>query len=93
MHNIAEAVKNRVKIKESIGIGDISNIQEEFGDARFTMINLSLFLQLNAEYSLTNATNKFINRFVDVFALAESKGQNLYELSTEEQELLWREGK
>jgi tetrapyrrole methylase family protein/MazG family protein len=88
-----EAIKNLLKIKESIEIGDISNIQEEFGDTMFTMINLSRFLQLNAEYSLTNATNKFINRFVDVFALAESKGRNLYELSIEEQELLWREGK
>ncbi|MGB4661607.1 MAG: nucleoside triphosphate pyrophosphohydrolase [Mobilitalea sp.] len=88
-----EAIKNLVKIKESIENGDKSNIQEDFGDAMFTMINLSRFLQLNAEYSLTNATNKFINRFVDVFALAESKGQNLYELSTEEQEVLWREGK
>jgi tetrapyrrole methylase family protein/MazG family protein len=79
------------ELKKSIEIGDKSNIQEEFGDVMFTIINLSRFLQLNAENSLTNATNKFINRFVDVFALAVSRGQDLCELSTTEQDDLWRE--
>ena len=81
------------ELKEAIEIGDKSNIQEEFGDVLFTMINLSRFLQLNAENSLTNATNKFINRFVDVFSLAESRGQNLCELSPIELDDLWREAK
>ncbi len=81
------------ELKETIEIGDKSKIFEEFGDAMFSMINLSRFLQLNAENSLTNATNKFINRFVDVFALAESRGQNLCELSPTELDVLWREVK
>ncbi len=79
------------KLSETIEIGDKSNIQEEFGEVLFQVINLSRFLQLNAENSLTNATNKFINRFVDVFALAESNGQNLCELSPTEQLFLWQE--
>ncbi|MDF2906455.1 MAG: hypothetical protein K0R34_1776 [Herbinix sp.] len=79
------------ELNESVENGDISNIQEEFGDVMFTIVNLSRFLQLNAENSLTNATNKFINRFVDVFALAVSKGQDLCELSPTEQDDLWRE--
>ncbi len=81
------------ELKESIQIGDKRDIEEEFGDVMFSMINLSRFLQLNAENSLTNATNKFINRFVDVFALAEGKGQNLCELSPAEQDVLWRKVK
>jgi len=56
-------------------------------------VNLARILQLNAEYSLTNATNKFINRIIDIFALAESRGQNLYELSPAELDILWREVK
>jgi tetrapyrrole methylase family protein / MazG family protein len=81
------------ELKESIDSGDKRDIEEEFGDVMFSMINLSRFLQLNAENSLTNATNKFINRFVDVFALAVSRGQNLCELSPIEQDDLWREVK
>ncbi len=59
----------------------------------FSMINLSRFLHVNAENSLTNSTNKFINRFVDVFVLAESKGLSLCELSPMELDDLWREVK
>jgi tetrapyrrole methylase family protein/MazG family protein len=81
------------ELEESIEIGDKSNISMEFGDVMFSVVNLSRFLQLNAENSLTNATNKFINRFVDVFALAESRGQNLSELTPSEQDDLWREVK
>jgi MazG family protein len=81
------------ELEETIEIGDKSAIQDEFGDVLFSVVNLSRFLQLNAENSLTNATNKFINRFVDVFALAESRGLNLYDLSPMEQDVLWREVK
>lgn len=81
------------ELQESIDSGDKSNIEEEFGDVLFTITNLSRFLQLNAENSLTNATNKFINRFVDVFTLAEGKGLNLCELSPMEQDVLWEEVK
>lgn len=89
---VLEKVYEELKeLDESVENGDISNIQEEFGDVMFSIINLSRFLQLNAENSLTNATNKFINRFVDVFALAVSRGQDLCELSPTEQDDLWRE--
>ncbi|MDD3173106.1 MAG: nucleoside triphosphate pyrophosphohydrolase [Herbinix sp.] len=81
------------ELRESIENGDKREIEEEYGDVLFTIVNLSRFLQLNAENSLTNATNKFINRFVDVFALAESRGKNLCELSPMEQDVLWREVK
>ncbi len=81
------------ELKKSVDNGGKSIIEEEFGDVLFSIVNLSRFLQLNAENSLTNATNKFINRFVDVFALAERRGHNLCELSPMEQDVLWREVK
>ncbi len=79
------------ELGKSVEIGDKSNIQEDFGDVMFSIVNLSRILQLNAENSLTNATNKFINRFVDVFALAVSRGQDLCEFSPAEMDDLWRE--
>lgn len=81
------------ELKKAIETGDTKHIEEEFGDVMFTMVNLSRFLQLNAENSLTNATNKFINRFVDVSAIAKSKGQNLCEMTPPEQDALWRKVK
>lgn len=92
-HSFQKVEEELKELKESIEIGDKSSIEDEFGDVLFSIVNLSRFLQLNAENSLTNATNKFINRFVDVFALAESRGQSLCELSPMEQDVLWREVK
>lgn len=90
LNKVEEELK---ELSEAIEIGDKSKINEEFGDLMFSIVNLSRFLQLNAENSLTNATNKFINRFVDVFALAESRGQNLFELPPTALDELWREVK
>ncbi|HHV11793.1 MAG TPA: nucleoside triphosphate pyrophosphohydrolase [Clostridiales bacterium] len=81
------------KLSEAVKMGDKGQMDEKFGDVMFLIVNLSRVLQLNAENSLTNATNKFINRFVDVFALAESRGQNLCELPPTSLEELWREVK
>jgi tetrapyrrole methylase family protein/MazG family protein len=93
-----EQVISRVKeeleeLSCAVRKGDKDNSSEKLGDILFSVVNMARILQLNAEYSLTNATNKFINRIIDVFALAESRGQNLYELSTTEQDKLWREVK
>jgi tetrapyrrole methylase family protein/MazG family protein len=77
------------ELKEAKKIGNMEDIDEEFGDLMFSVVNLSRFLQLNAENSLTNATNKFINRFVRVECLAEQKGKHLSELSTVELDTLW----
>jgi len=65
-------------------------LEEEFGDLLFSMINLSRFLGLNAENSLTNATNKFINRCVGIEKLAREKGEILNQMSAEDIDILWR---
>lgn len=70
-------------------VGDKSQIEEEFGDLMFSVVNLARFLQENAENSLTNATDKFINRFVDVERLALREGKHLCEMSIDELEALW----
>ena len=67
-----------------------SRLDEEFGDFMFSMINLSRFLGLNAENSLTNATNKFINRCVGIEVLAQKQGKRLNQMSAEEIDELWK---
>lgn len=79
LNELAEARKN----------GDFARQNEEFGDLLFSMVNLSRFLQLNVENSLTNATDKFINRFVSVEKLATLEGLNLNQMSIEELDALW----
>ena len=72
-------------------LGHKTQFEEEFGDLMFSIINLSRFLHINAENSLTNATDKFINRFIGVESLAMKQGKHLCDLSPEQVDALWRE--
>ena len=84
--NSAAATTSKPETKEN---GNACQIEEEFGDLLFSIINLSRFLKINAENSLTNATNKFINRFVSIEVLAELENKQFNELSIEEMNVLW----
>lgn len=66
-------------------------ISEEFGDLLFSVVNLGRFLKVDSEISLTDATNKFIDRFVKMEKLATSKGMKLDEMSLGEMDKLWDE--
>ena len=86
---LAELEEEIGKWKEGKETGK-ERMEEEFGDLLFSMVNLSRFLGLNAENSLTNATNKFINRCVGIELLAQQKGKKLSEMSPEEIDELWQ---
>lgn len=66
-------------------------VSEEFGDLLFSVVNLGRFLKVDPEISLTDATNKFIDRFVKMEKLATSKGLKLDEMSLDEMDKLWDE--
>lgn len=69
--------------------GALDGIMDEYGDLLFSVVNLSRFLGLNAENSLTNAIDKFINRFVSVEKLAILQGKRLNDMSIDELLALW----
>lgn len=66
-------------------------VSEEFGDLLFSVVNVGRFLKVDPEISLTDATNKFINRFVKMEKLAIEKGMKLDEMSLFELDKLWDE--
>ncbi len=76
--------KSLFTLKQSKEIGNLTQINDSYEKLLFLIVNLSGFLQLNAENSLTNATNKFINRFVDIERMSREKGRSLAELSDSE---------
>ena len=89
-----EQVLGKVKeelaeLEEARDQGNLEQIEEEYGDLMFSMINLSRFLRINAENSLTKATDKFINRFVSVERLAAAEGRKTDEMSAAELDALW----
>ncbi|NLJ96272.1 MAG: nucleoside triphosphate pyrophosphohydrolase [Clostridiales bacterium] len=85
--DVEEAIE---RLKGAIISGENTGISDEFGSIMLNMIKLSLVLQINAENSLTNATNEFINRLIDILYPLEGDGSNLYDFANTEQEALWR---
>ncbi len=81
------------ELKEAMKLKDEQAVEEEFGDLLFNMVNLSRFLGLNPENALTNALEKFINRFEGVENLAIARNEELSALSAEEMNHLWEKVK
>ena len=68
-------------------------IEEEFGDILFALVNISRFLKINPEFALTKAIKKFINRFVYIEKYAQNSERELKDLSQEELDMLWERAK
>ena len=81
------------ELKEAITMGVVENANEELGDLLFSVVNVSRFIGVDSEEALTNATDKFIDRFSKVEKMAEEKGINMKETELSELDKLWDEAK
>jgi tetrapyrrole methylase family protein/MazG family protein len=72
---------------------DRGKIMEEIGDLFFAMVNVARFLGVNPELALREATNKFIRRFKYVEETSSKMGKKLQEMTLEDMDRLWDEGK
>ena len=71
--------------------GDQAEIDEEIGDLLLTVTSLARKAKADSELSLTNATNKFIDRFEKVEKIVISQGKNVEELTMTELDAVWDE--
>lgn len=81
------------ELREAVAMGVVENIHEELGDLLFSVVNVSRFIKVDCEEALTNATDKFINRFSTVENLADEKGLEMKEASLKELDELWDRAK
>lgn len=89
-----EALRSEtVELQEAMAAGQAAAVEEEFGDLLFSAVNVSRFLKVDAELSLTAATDKFIRRFSEVERLAADRGIDMSASTLEELDRLWDEVK
>lgn len=67
--------------------------EQEFGDVLFSLINYARFTGINPEDALERTNKKFISRFKRIEEMAAAQGQNISQLSLEEQDELWKKAK
>ncbi len=77
------------ELKEAINKNNQKEIEEEFGDVLFSLINYSRFLNIDPEIALEKVNAKFINRFIQMEELAELEHKHLTEMSLEEMDDMW----
>lgn len=69
------------------------NIEKEFGDVLFSLINYARFLKINPEDALEKTNKKFIKRFQFLENKALQQGKSLKNMTLEEMERFWQESK
>ena len=77
------------ELKAAISSGNHSDIDEEFGDLLFTAVSLARKLGLDAEESLTRASEKFIKRFAVLENEVISEGKDITSLTMPELDEIW----
>ena len=68
-------------------------IDEEFGDVLFSLVNLSRFINVQPELALTGSIEKFIRRFEYIEKMSEMEGKKLEDMTLAEMDLLWENAK
>jgi ATP diphosphatase len=81
------------ELEEAVGTREIRQIDEEFGDLLFAVVNLARHLDVDPEQALTAANIKFETRFREMEQAIIGSGRALTSLSLAELEQEWRAAK
>ncbi|CAM1354521.1 nucleoside triphosphate pyrophosphohydrolase [Tenacibaculum insulae] len=81
------------ELNEEIKANNQENIEKEFGDVLFSMINYARFIKVNPENALEKTNKKFINRFQYLEEAAKKEGKQLADMSLTEMDVYWEKSK
>lgn len=81
------------ELKSAMASGEKARIQEEMGDVLLSLVNLSRFLKVEAEDSLSEAVERFLRRFAYVQTQIRNQGRTMTDATLEEMDAFWEEAK
>ena len=81
------------ELQEAIAHKNQIEVEEEFGDVMFSLINYARFLKVDAEGVLERTNQKFIHRFKQMEYIAANRGKPLSDMNLEEMDAIWNEVK
>lgn len=77
------------ELKQAIKEGSEKQIEEEFGDVLFSMVNYSRFLKISPDVALEKVNKKFMARFIKMEEVALESGKQLSDMSLTEMDAIW----
>ncbi|MEL6088827.1 nucleoside triphosphate pyrophosphohydrolase [Bartonella schoenbuchensis] len=81
------------ELKEAINADKALEIEAEFGDLYFAILNLARHLNIDPQKALKKTNIKFRNRFTYIEESLSNQSKKLIDVSLKEMEALWNEAK
>ena len=81
------------EFKTEVDLGNKDNMESEFGDVLFSMVNYARFLNINPENALERTNKKFSKRFQYLESKAKAINKPLKEMTLAEMDIFWEEAK
>ena len=81
------------EFKAEVNANNQTDMENEFGDLLFSLINYARFKNINPEDALERTNKKFIQRFQYLESKAETLGKNLSDMTLAEMDIFWNEAK
>ncbi len=81
------------EFQTEVAQGNTSDMEAEFGDVLFSMINYARFLKINPDTALERTNQKFTKRFNYLEAKAKELGKSLQDMTLAEMDVFWEEAK
>lgn len=82
-----------VEFQDEVSVKNHENMEAEFGDVLFSLINYARFVNINPENALEKTNTKFIKRFQYLEEKAKLDGKSLEKMTLEEMDVYWNEAK
>ena len=89
----AKVKEEIVEVEQEMLRGDAVNMEKEFGDLLFSLVNASRLYGINPDNALEQTNTKFRRRFGYVEQHSIGQGRSLRDMSLEEMDALWNEAK
>jgi len=81
------------EFQTEVAQGNTNDMEAEFGDVLFSMINYARFLKINPDTALERTNQKFTQRFNYLEAKAKALGKSLQDMTLAEMDVYWEEAK
>lgn len=89
----AKVQEELAELQAEMNKGDKENMQKEFGDFLFSLVNAARLYDINPDTALELTNRKFRNRFGYVEECSKQQGRNLQDMTLAEMDSLWNEAK
>ena len=85
----AKVDEELAELQEAIAAGDALEMENEFGDVLFAMINYARFIHIDPERALERTNQKFMRRFQAIEEMAAQEGKNVHDMGLQEMDAMW----